>query len=216
MSTGRGVALVAAARARGVNVTCETCPHYLVLTDEDAEKIGALAKCAPPLRPRGDLESLWERVSGGDVAFVASDHSPSPPETKVGDDFFGIWGGILGCRSLLNVMLDEGHHERGLPLARVADLVSGNVAARFGLAEKGRVEVGADADLALVELDTGFVLGEDDLFYRYKSSPFVGRRFRGRVVRTVVRGRTVFCDGEIFSRPVGRLLRPRKTVEPNS
>ncbi|CAA9464979.1 MAG: Allantoinase [uncultured Rubrobacteraceae bacterium] len=214
VSTGRGVALVAAARARGVDVTCETCPHYLLLTDEDAEEIGALAKCAPPLRPRGDLESLWERVVGGDVSFVASDHSPSPPELKVGGDFFGIWGGISGCQSLLNAMLEEGHHERNLPLSRVAELVSGNVAARFGLAGKGRVEVGADADLALVEPGASFVLGEDYLFYRHKGSPFVGRRFRGRVARTVLRGRTVFRDGEIVSRPIGRLLRPRRPAGP--
>ena len=212
VSTGRSVALVTAARSRGADVTCETCPHYLVLTDEDAEEIGALAKCAPPLRRRGDLESLWEHVAGGEVAFVASDHSPSPPETKVGDDFFGIWGGISGCQSLLNAMLEEGHYERGLPLARVAELVSGNVAARFGFAQKGRIEVGADADLALVDLDDAFVFGEGDLFYRHKVSPFVGRRFRGRVVRTIVRGETVFRDGEIVSRPLGRLLRPREPV----
>lgn len=118
VSTGRSVALVAAARSRGVEVSCETCQHYLVLTDEDTEEIGALARCAPPLRARGDLEPLWERVLGGEVAFVASDHSPSPPETKVGEDFFGSWGGISGCQSLLNAMLDEGHHERARPAAR--------------------------------------------------------------------------------------------------
>lgn len=212
VSTGRSVALVAAARSRGVEVSCETCQHYLVLTDEDAKEIGALAKCAPPLRARGDLEPLWERVLGGEVAFVASDHSPSPPETKVGEDFFGSWGGISGCQSLLNAMLDEGHHERALPLARVAELVSGNVAARFGLTEKGRIEPGADADLALVDLGSGFVLGEEDLLYLHEKRPFVGRRFRGRLVRTVVRGETVFREGEIVSLPVGKLLRPRRPV----
>lgn len=210
VSTGRGVALVASARSRGVDVTCETCPHYLVLTDEDAEEIGALAKCAPPLRPRGEIESLWGQVYGGNVVFVASDHSPSPPETKVGDDFFEIWGGISGCQSLLNAMLEEGHHERGLPLAHVAKLVSENVAVRFGLAGKGRIEIGADADLALVDLGVGFVLGEESLFYRHKGSPFVGRRFRGRVARTVVRGKTVFLDGEVVSPPIGRLLKPQQ------
>jgi allantoinase len=210
VSTGRGVVLVAAARARGVGVTCETCAHYLVLTGEDAEELGAAAKCAPPLRSRQHLEVLWEQIFEGNVQFVTSDHSPAPPEMKVGDDFFKIWGGIMGCQSLLNVMLDEGHHERGLPLEQVAALTSGNVGERFGFPEKGRLEVGFDADLALVELDSSFTLRAEDLFYRHKMSPYVDRTFRGSVVRTIVRGTTVFRDGEIVSEPVGRLLKPRR------
>lgn len=210
VSTGRGVALAAAARARGVDVTCETCPHYLLLTEEELEVMGALAKCAPPLRPREDLESLWREVFDGNVEFVASDHSPCPPDMKAGDDFFRAWGGISGCQTLLNATLDEGHHERGLPLEAVAALTSANVAARFGLAGKGRLEVGADADLALVDLRSSFTLRAEDLFYRHEISPYVGRTFRGKVVRTIVRGKTVFLDGRIVSDPVGRFLRPER------
>ncbi len=95
VSTGRGVALVAEARARGVDATCETCPHYLVFDEDDAERLGAVAKCAPPLRPAAEREALWAAI--GDIALVASDHSPSLPELKQGDDFFAIWGGITGC-----------------------------------------------------------------------------------------------------------------------
>jgi allantoinase len=214
VSTGKGVALVAAARARGVDVTCETCAHYLVLTDEDAEELGAVAKCAPPLRPRSDLEELWEQTSAGNVEFVTSDHSPAPPEMKVGGDFFRIWGGISGCQSLLNVMLDEGHHERGLPLEQVAALTSGSVADRFGFSGKGRLELGSDADLALVDLDSSFTLRAEDLYYRHKMSPYVGRTFRGKVIRTIVRGTTVFHDGQIVSEPLGKLVKPgRQTAK---
>jgi allantoinase len=208
VSTGKGVALVAAARARGVDVTCETCAHYLALTDEDVEELGAVAKCAPPLRPSSDVEELWEQTFAGNVEFVTSDHSPAPPEMKVGDDFFRVWGGISGCQSLLNVMLDEGHHARGLPLERVAALTSSNVADRFGFSGKGRLEVGFDADLALVDLGSSFVLQAEDLFYRHKMSPYVGRIFRGRILRAIVRGTTVFRDGRIVSDPVGKLIRP--------
>ena len=218
VSTGKGVALVATARARGVDVTCETCAHYLVLTQEDAEELGAAAKCAPPLRSRQHLEALWGQIVEGNVQFVTSDHSPAPPEMKVGDDYFKIWGGIMGCQSLLNVMLDEGHRERGLPLQRVAALLSGNVAERFGFPEKRHLEVGADADVALVDLDSSFTLRAEDLFYRHKMSPYVGRTFRGNVARTVVRGTTVFRDGVVVSEPVGRLLRPgqRETRMPGA
>lgn len=210
VSTGRGVALVAEARARGVDVTCETCAHYLVFTEEDVEELGAVAKCAPPLRDVGERDALWERTFAGDVSFVASDHSPCPPEMKVGDDFFRAWGGISGCQSLMNVMLDEGFHGRGSPLERVAALVSGNVAERFRLPNKGRVEVGADADFALVDLDERFTLKTEDLFYRHRVSPYIGRDFRGKVVRTMVRGTTVFRDGKVVSEPIGRFIRPER------
>lgn len=208
VSTGRGVALVAAARERGVDVTCETCAHYLVFTEEDAEALGAVAKCAPPLRPREELKSLWEQLLEGSVEFVTSDHSPCPPDMKSGEDMFRAWGGIAGCQSLMNVVLDEGHHGRRLPLERVAALLSSNVANRFGFSGKGRLEVGVDADLALVDLEAVATLRKEDLLYRHKASPYVGRDFLGKVVRTVVRGETVFRDGRIVSESAGRLVRP--------
>jgi allantoinase len=212
VSTGRGVALVVAARARGVDVTCETCTHYLVLTQEDAEELGAAAKCAPPLRSRQHLEALWGQIFEGNIQFVTSDHSPAPPEMKVGDDFFKIWGGVMGCQSLLNVMLDEGYHARRLPLERVARLTSGNVAERFGFSQKGHLKVGSDADFALEDLDSSFTLRAENLFYRHKMSPYIGRTFRGRIVRTILRGATVFCDSKVVSEPVGRLLTPQKSA----
>ena len=213
VSTGRGVALVAAARERGVDVTCETCAHYLVFTEEDAEALGAVAKCAPPLRPREDLEALWEQVLAGNVEFVTSDHSPCPPDMRAGEDMFRAWGGIAGCQSLMNVLLDEGHHGRGLPLEEVAALLSGNVAGRFRFSGKGRLEVGADADFALVDLDAAFTLRGEDLLYRHGISPYIGRTFRGRVVRTVVRGETIFHEGKIVSGPVGKLIKPDRMPE---
>ena len=208
VSTGRGVALVAAAHERGVDVTCETCAHYLVFTEEDAEALGAVAKCAPPLRPRKDLEALWEQIQDGNIEFVTSDHSPCPPHMKAGEDMFRAWGGIAGCQSLLNVMLDEGCHGRGLPLERVAALLSGKVADRFGFSGKGRLEVGADADLTLVDVDATSMLRREDLLYRHKMSPYTGRVFTGKVVRTLVRGNPVFREGKVIPEPVGRLIKP--------
>ena len=213
VSTGRGVALVAAARARGVDVSCETCPHYLVLTEDDLEELGAVAKCAPPLRARVEVEALWRALFDGSLPMVASDHSPAPASLKGGADFFKIWGGISGCQSTLHLLLTEGHERRALPLETIARITSGYVADRFGLAPaKGSLSAGADADLALVDLGHSAVLREEDLRYRHRHSPYVGRTLRGRVVRTLVRGTTVYHDGKVVSPPIGCLLAPVPTI----
>ena len=177
VSTARGVRIVAEARVRGVDVTCETCPHYLIFAEEDLERLGAIGKCAPPLRPLAEVEAL--RAELGSVDLLASDHSPSPAALKQGDDFFAIWGGISGCQSLLPNLLTE-----GLPL----QLVTSRPAERFGLARKGRLEVGYDADIVLVEPGAEWELAAGELRYRHPHSPYVGRQFRGRITRTLVRG----------------------------
>lgn len=207
VSTGRAVALVAAARGRGIDVSCETCPHYLVLTEEDAEALGAVAKCAPPLRPEHEREALWRALADGSLPMIASDHSPAPPELKAGDAF-AAWGGISGCQHMLALLLGDGHRDRGLPLERIAHAVAGFVARRLRFGAKGRVEVGADADLALVDLVGQTPVAAQDLLYRHRHSPYVGRTLRARVVRTLVRGRTVFAGGRVVAPPAGRLVTP--------
>jgi allantoinase len=157
-------------------VTCETCPHYLFLTPEDVDALGAVAKCAPPVR--GD-EALWERL--GEVDFVTSDHSPSSPELKAGD-FGAAWGGIAGGQSTRELLLGA------LDGDRVAMLTATTPAERFRIAGKGRIAPGYDADLALVD-PTPYTLERAQLRDRHKLSPYVGRRMGARVVRTLLRGR---------------------------
>jgi len=209
VSTGAGVALVAEARGRGVDATCETCPHYLVLTEDDLERLGTAAKCASPLRSAEEREALWAQLGRARIELVASDHSPAPFSMKAGD-FGSAWGGIAGCQSLLGLLLDEGHHRRGVPLGVLAALTSEQPAKRFRLPGKGRLAPGADADLALVDLGAEHVLAREDLHDRHRLSPYAGRTLRGRVVRTLVRGVTVFRDGRTLERPHGRLLRPTR------
>ena len=208
VSSGRGVMLVTEARARGVDVTCETCPHYLILTEEDVERLGAVAKCAPPLRPSEECQALWEELIRGNIGLVASDHSPAPPELKTASSFFAVWGGISGCQTLLGLLLTEGWERRGVELTTIAAATSANVAGRFGLQKKGRIAPLAEADLVLVDLGQSSVLDSSDLLYRHRQSPFLGRQLRGHVERTLVRGVTVYRDRRIVSQPMGRLLRP--------
>jgi allantoinase len=183
-----------------------------VLTEEDMESLGTAAKCAPPLRPAGEREALWEHLAAGRIALVASDHSPCPPHMKAGG-FAGAWGGIAGAQSTLALLLDEGHQHRGLPLAALAALVTQAPAARFGLA-KGRLEPGADADLALVHLQEEHAPRREYLQDRHRANPFAGRPLRGRVTQTLLRGRTVFHDGRVTREPHGRLLKPERRGAP--
>jgi allantoinase len=211
VSTARGLALIAEGRAQGVDVTAETCPHYLLFSDVDGKALGALAKCAPPLRPREECERLWRALERGEVQVVASDHSPSPPELKAGDDFFQIWGGISGCQSLVPATLSAGHDERGLPLPFIMNLLSAAPARRLRLAGKGLIAPGYDADLMFVDLASRVTLQERQLRYRHQMSPFVNRSYRAVVRRTMLRGMTIVLDGEIVGKASGRLLTPAST-----
>jgi allantoinase len=208
ISSGRGVAAALEARAQGTNLTIETCPHYLFFTEDDLERIGAAAKCSPPLRPAPERDALWQRVLAGDVDIVASDHSPSSPDLKRDPDFFRIWGGIGGVQSTLAVLLEAGHHTRGLALESIVRMTAGTPASRFGIAGKGKIAPGYHADLALVDLRQSFTLAPEDLHQRHPLSPYTGSRFRGRVRRTLLRGQTIFLEGRITAAANGKWVRP--------
>jgi allantoinase len=203
VSTAGGVQLVTEARSRGVNVTCETCPHYLVLTEADMEHLGAVAKCAPPLRSESERLALLKQVREGKITTIGSDHSPSPMTMKTDGDFFKVWGGISGCQHLLPLLLGL-----DLPLRTIAELTAANVADRFGLARtKGRIAPGMDADLVLVDPNARTVITSEGLHYRHKHSPYVGSNPRGHVMRTILRGQSVFDGGSIVGTPRGRFLK---------
>lgn len=210
VSTPEGLDDIAAARARGQRVTAETCPQYLVLDDADLARIGVWAKCGPPLRPRAMVEGLWTRVLAGGVDSIGSDHSPSVTVDKADfvDDVWNAWGGIPGLQTMLPLLLTEGVQRRGLPLPLLARLTAANPARQFGLYPgKGALQPGADADLAIVDLEGVWQVRADDLVQRNRHSPYLGLTLRGIIERTLVRGTTVYHRGEFPAAPgYGRLV----------
>jgi allantoinase len=207
VSCGGGVRLVAEAREKGVDVTCETCPHYLVLSEISMIGIGAAAKCAPPLRSIAEQRDLWNRLS--DVTTIGSDHSPAPPEMKQSPNFFQVWGGISGCQHLLmqlvNAAQDPG--QEATP-QQIAGWTSRNVAERFRIAGKGEIAIGNDADLTIIDPENGDTITAESLLYRHRQSVYVGRRLRCRVLRTILRGQTIFDRAKITAQSKGALVRP--------
>ncbi|KHF38923.1 allantoinase [Halalkalibacter okhensis] len=193
VSSKRVIERIKEAKEQGIDVTAETCPHYLCLSIEEFEKIGPTAKCAPPLRERQEVEGLWNSLKKGDIDIISSDHSPSPPDLKAQESIFEVWGGIAGCQNTLHVLLTEGYHKRGVPLSKIAEVTALNPAKRFGLfPKKGSIRIGSDADLTLIQLNETFVLKAEDLKYRHKISPYIGKTFIGKTKYTLSRGQCVF------------------------
>jgi allantoinase len=207
VSTARSADLILDAQRQGVDVSGETCPHYLVLTGKDIIRLGPVAKCSPPMREDADRDSLWEFIRRNERTLVTSDHSPSPWSEKDRDDFFAIWGGVSSCQSTLPVLL-HGQRERDIDLHSVVAAISERVATRFSLPQKGAIADGRDADLALVDLNESWTLAEDDLCYRHPHSPLCGQPMRGRVRQVLVRGKSVVADANPVSGARGQLLTP--------
>jgi allantoinase len=205
ISSGRGAAAALKGRAHGADVSLETCPHYLHFTQEDIYRHGGTLKCAPPLRPAADRDALRAALKGGAIDIVGSDHSPAPASMKGYADFFRIWGGVAGVQSTLPVLLAD------LPPERVAQLTAQNPATRFGIARKGKLAAGYDADFILVNRSAKYAVKKEELFQRHGLSPYVGETFTARVETTVLRGRTIFLGGRIVDGPPGRLLMPHRT-----
>jgi len=213
VSCAEALAVVDAARRKGMAMTAETCPHYLAFTEDDFERIGPPLKCAPPIRDAATREALWTEVLAGRVDLIASDHSPCPAADKhKGEhDIWQAWGGVAGIQATLPVLLTDGLHGRGLSFERIAHLTATAPAQLFGLfPRKGAIAVGADADFAIVDPAQRWTFGSQDLQARSGVSAYLGREFTGKVVRTIVCGQTVFVDGEVVGKAGrGQFVRPQ-------
>jgi allantoinase len=208
LATGEPLPRIRAARADGVVVTVETCPHYLTFAAEDVADGDTRLKCAPPIRERDERERLWHGLLAGQIDLVATDHSPAPPAMKhlEDGDFVAAWGGIASLQ-LGAMAVWTGAYARGVPLHTVARWLSEAPARLAGLyPNKGIIAPGADADLVVWDPDAETVVDAGSLYHRHAVTPYHGQRLRGRVKTTILRGAVVF-DNEVCQGPAsGQLL----------
>ncbi len=204
VSSGDALPLIESARREGVQVTAETCPHYLALSAEEVPAGATEYKCCPPVRESGNRELLWDGLRDGTIDLIVSDHSPSTPDLKALDtgDFGVAWGGISSLQLGLPVVWSEARR-RGFRLVDVARWMSQGPAAQVGLRRKGRIALGFDADLCALAPDETFVVDPASLQHRHPVTPYAGRTLTGVVRTTWLRGVRV----DISAEPRGRLLR---------
>jgi dihydroorotase len=185
------------AKARGVDITGETCPHYLLLSTDDYHRFGGIIRVNPPVREPSNREPLWSALADGTIDLVATDHAPHTPEEKTRNDIWAVDCGFPGVETQMPLMLTEVNNGR-MSICDYVRLSSLNPAKTFGLyPRKGAVGLGADADLAIVDLSRRQTLDDAALHSRSKISPFNGLRVQGLPLHTLVRGRFVMKNREL-------------------
>lgn len=208
MSTGVGARLIGEAKKRGLSVTSEVCPHYLVLNAPEAmTEYGAMAKIAPPLRTKQDNVELWEGLANGSVDFVATDHAPykiqankdnddaAVEKDAPGMDIWTAFPGIGGTETMVNILVSEGYNKGRLNLERLVEVLSKNAAVHYGLfPKKGAMQIGSDADFAIINLNKEWSIDKDISFMKNKYTPLHGLKLKGKVVETIVRGTVVYKE----------------------
>ena len=211
VSSAEGCRAIAAARARGVLMTAETCPHYLVFTGDDVPEGATEYKCAPPLRGAADRDALWAALEHGTLDQIVSDHSPAPTALKALDsgDFMAAWGGIASLQLGLPAVWTAAR-ERGIPFARLSRWMSAAPARLLGLqARKGALAPGFDADVVVWTPEQTFTVDPAALQHRHPLTPYRGRTLHGVVHATYLRGRRVYAQGpEGLSGPFGQSIYP--------
>ena len=208
LSSSDALPAIRKAKSEGLPLTVETCPHYLVFNAEDIPDGHTSFKCAPPIREKSNNDLLWEAVGDGTIDFIATDHSPAPPETKeiVSGDFKKAWGGIAGLQFLLPAFWTAAK-KRGFKPEQMVNLLSTQPSFFCGLDRtKGKIEPGHDADLFIWEPETSYVLKEEMIEHRHKVCPYTGLTLFGKVNQTIVGGEVVYDSGRFIHLSHGKVL----------
>jgi allantoinase len=220
MSTKEGVELVKRAKKRGIKVTAETCPHYLMLNAQDAmTERGTFAKIAPPLRGKEDNVAHWQALADGTIDFVGTDHAPYeiPTEKDAPDsDIWNSFPGIPGVETMVPILVSEGLNKGRLSLSRFVEVTSKNAAIHYGIyPKKGAMEIGSDADFTVIDLEKEYVIDEKKTESMAKYNPLHGLELKGKPVQTIVRGNVVYDDengGIVGESGYGQYV-PRQSIQ---
>jgi dihydropyrimidinase len=205
LSSAAAIQHVADAKARGVRAYAETCPHYLALTDAryTSPNLASVAECviSPPLRPVSDQDALWAGLAAGSLDLIATDHVPDrmaveKAEAVRGISFDRVSNGAPGIETLLSIAYSEGVAKGRLTVERMVDVLATSPARLFGLARKGAIEVGRDADLVLFDPAASRTLRAADLHHTSDYTPYEGFAITGAVRSVFVRGRPIIRDGQ--------------------
>jgi len=208
LSSSDAIGTLQIARAADVEVTVESCPHYLTFASEDIPDGATEFKCAPPIRERENREQLWEGLRAGVLDLIVTDHSPCPPELKKREkrDFLDAWGGIASLELSLPAVWTEAH-KRGFTISNLGRWLCEAPARLAGIAhKKGAIAAGHDADLVVWDPDRPFRVEPRQLQHRHKLTPYAGRELLGIVETTFLRGHKIYERGAFCGAPIGRVL----------
>ena len=203
---------VQAAQGLGVDLSAESCPHYLLLDESVIPKFGNFVKVGPPIRPAEDVAYLWEALRDGSLSVVASDHAPFTPEEKASADFAGAGQGIPSLEMLVPAMIDAGLTGR-IPLELAVEVMTANPARLYGIyPRKGTISPGSEADLVLIDPEADRIVRTSEFLARSGGSAvaYDGMSLKGRVMTTLCRGSIVFDQGQVMDQQPGRLVAPTR------
>jgi allantoinase len=199
------------ARSQGLPLTVETCPHYLVFDSESIAAGMTQFKCAPPIRPKANKEKLWQALMDGDIDMIVSDHSPcTPPLKKLSTgDFFDAWGGISGLQLSLPAVWTE-MERRKIPVSLISQWMCSAPAHFVGIhRQKGALKTGLDADIVIWNPEEEFLVTPEIIKHRHHLTPYEGQLMKGRVIKTLVRGKTVFENDQFAGKTSGQWIQPK-------
>ena len=207
LSSGDSLALIRSAKADGVRISAETCPHYLALTAEEIADGATQYKCCPPIREKINQDELWQGLKSGVIDLIVSDHSPCTEDLKIFDigDFQQAWGGISSLQLGISIIWTQAR-EQDVSLWQVMKWMSQKPAELAGLERKGAIKVGMDADFAEFDTEAQFTVEPTALFHKNQITPYQGKTLQGKIKQTWLRGELIYKDASMINSPHGEFL----------